>query len=51
MKLADSIGREAVIVLGGAILAAVIIGQIPELRAWIARQWAGAKPGGCTCSR
>ena len=33
------IAREALIVIGGAILAAVVIGQIPALRDWIKRQW------------
>ena len=34
------IGREAVIVLGGAIIAALVIGQLPGLRDWIKAQWA-----------
>lgn len=34
------IGREAVIVLGGAIIAALVIGQLPGLRDWIKSQWA-----------
>lgn len=33
------IGREALIVLGGALLAALIAGQIPGLRDWIKAQW------------
>lgn len=36
------IGREALIVVGGAIVAALIIGQVPALRDWIRRQWGGA---------
>ncbi len=36
---AKAIGREAVIVVGGAILAAFIIGQVPAVRAWIKQQW------------
>ncbi len=32
--------REAVIVIGGAILAAFIIGQLPSVKAWIKKQWA-----------
>jgi hypothetical protein len=36
------IGREALIVVGGAIIAALIIGQMPGVRAWIKRQWDGA---------
>lgn len=35
----QEIGREAVIVLGGAILAALIVGQFPALRDWIKTQW------------
>lgn len=38
-KLMQDIGREAVIVLAGAVLAAVIIGQLPGLKAWIKTQW------------
>lgn len=33
------IGREALIVIGGALLAAFIIGNIPSVRDWIKRQW------------
>ena len=33
------VGREALIVLGGALLAALIVGQIPGLRDWIKSQW------------
>lgn len=36
------IGREAIIVIGGALLAALIIGNIPPVRDWIKRQWGGA---------
>ena len=36
------IGREALIVVGGAIIAALIVGQIPALRDWIKSQWADA---------
>ena len=39
---APAVIREAVIVLGGAILAALVIGQIPSLRDWIKTQWADA---------
>ena len=31
--------REALIVLGGAIIAAAVIGQLPALRDWIKAQW------------
>lgn len=33
------IAREALIVLGGALIAALIVGQIPGLRDWIKAQW------------
>ena len=33
------IGREALIVIGGAIVAALIIGNLPSVRAWINEQW------------
>jgi hypothetical protein len=41
MKLpaASSYVREALIVLGGAIIAAAIVGQLPALRDWMRRQW------------
>lgn len=31
--------REALIVLGGALLAALVVGQFPQLRNWIKDQW------------
>lgn len=34
------IGRETIIVLAGALLAALIVGQLPEVKAWMRRQWA-----------
>ena len=33
------IAREALIVIGGALLAAFIIGNVPILRDWIKSQW------------
>lgn len=33
------LGRETLIVLGGAIIAAFIVGQSPALKAWIREQW------------
>lgn len=33
------VGREALIVLGGAVLAALILSQVPALRDWIKDQW------------
>lgn len=34
------IGREAIIVVGGAVLAAFVMSQVPSLKAWIKEQWA-----------
>lgn len=34
--------REAIVVVGGALLAAWVIGQIPQLRNWMRAQWQGA---------
>ena len=39
------IGREAIIVIAGALVAALIIGQLPAVREWIKAQWAGAPNG------
>lgn len=39
------IGREALIVIAGALMAALIIGQLPSVRDWIKRQWGGATAG------
>lgn len=36
----SAIGREALIVVGGALVAALIIGNLPAVRAWIKAQWA-----------
>lgn len=41
----QAVGREGLIVIGGAIVAALIIGQMPAVRDWIKKQWGGA-PGG-----
>lgn len=35
----SKVTQEAAIVLGGAILAAFVIGQFPGLRDWIKKQW------------
>lgn len=40
------LGREAIIVLGGALIAALIVGQSPRLRAWIKAQWGDAAAPG-----
>ena len=42
MKLIPSIpeiGREALIVIAGAILAAALMSQFPAVKAWIKDQW------------
>jgi len=38
---APDVLREALIVIGGAIIAAAVMGQVPALREWIKTQWAG----------
>lgn len=35
----QDIGREALIVVGGAIVAAFVIGQLPGVKKWIQDQW------------
>lgn len=40
------IGREALIVLAGAIIAAAVVGQFPALRDWMRAQWGGTPPQG-----
>lgn len=37
---APEVAREAIIVLGGAVLAAVVISMFPSLKAWMKAQWA-----------
>jgi hypothetical protein len=46
--------REALIVIGGAIIAAVVLSQFPSVRAYIQKNMGGggipgAGAGGCTC--
>ncbi|MES2688064.1 MAG: hypothetical protein V4706_14675 [Pseudomonadota bacterium] len=36
---APEIARETLIVLGGALVAAFIVGQFPSVRAWMKAQW------------
>lgn len=38
----SAFAREALIVVGGAVIAAAIVGQLPALRDWMKRQWDGA---------
>ena len=33
------VAREALVVIGGALLAALIMSQMPGVRAWIRAQW------------
>lgn len=33
------IARETLIVLGGALVAALIVGQLPSVREWMKKQW------------
>ncbi len=42
----DALLREALVVLGGAVLAALILAQLPQLREWINRNTKG-----CDCDR
>jgi hypothetical protein len=35
------VGREALIVIAGALLAAFVVGRLPALRDWIKTQWDG----------
>jgi hypothetical protein len=38
------IGRETIIVLGGALVAALIIGNMPKVRDWMRKQWDNSNP-------
>jgi Flp pilus assembly pilin Flp len=38
-----AIAKEGLIVLGGALVAALIIGQLPGVKAWIKAQWGDAQ--------
>lgn len=37
------VGREAIIVMCGALIAALVIGYAPGVREWIKAQWSGEK--------
>lgn len=46
--------RESLVLIGGAILAALILSQLPQLRAWIANNTRGTgttTAGGCDCNQ
>ena len=40
------VGREAVIVIAGALVAALVIGYMPGLRDWIKAQWGSTTDNG-----
>ena len=43
--------RESLVIIGGAILAALVLSQLPELRNWIATNTRGTpSAGGCSCN-
>lgn len=42
---APSVLREGLLVVAGAIVAALIIGQLPGVRAWIKAQWQDTPQG------
>lgn len=44
--------REGLVLIGGAIVAALILSQLPQLRAWIAANTRGttSAAGGCDCN-
>ena len=42
--------RETIIVIGGAILAAVVLSKLPEVRAFIQRN-VGTGPAACDCDK
>lgn len=39
MPTPAEVAREAVIVVSGAVLAALIISYFPDLKAWMRKQW------------
>lgn len=43
---APEVVREAIIVIAGALLAAMIVGQLPPVRRWIKAQWDGTNNPG-----
>jgi|GEM_PF-1413306 len=44
MPSIPEVAREALIVMGGALVAALIVGQLPALREWMKQQWGGSNP-------
>lgn len=47
---APEVLRESLVLIGGAILAALILQQLPELRRWISDNARGTAAGGCNCT-
>lgn len=43
--------RESLVLIGGAILAALILSQLPALRSWINSNTRGAPESGCNCDQ
>lgn len=43
-QFAVKVLEETAVLIAGAFLAAWLIGQAPAARAWMERQWRGAKP-------
>ena len=41
-QLVKEIGKEAIVLVGGAIVAVYIVGQFPQLKVWIQAKWGGA---------
>lgn len=39
LPTAPEVTREALVVIGGALLAALVIAQFPGVKAWIRAQW------------
>ena len=42
-KFIRAVGFETAVVICGAIAAAVIVGESPQLKAWLRERWAGTK--------
>lgn len=42
---------EAAIVIGGAVLAALVVSQLPGLASWINAQWRRPAAAPCDCNR
>lgn len=46
---APEVLRESLVLIGGAILAALILSQLPELRRWISNNTRATGASGCSC--